>query len=63
MVTNAEAKKLEGFLDVLDMPFGHLTSVNTGEIVFVDAVDLYKILTDEEKLVELICKLKNKAFW
>lgn len=29
----------------------------------VDAIDLYNIFTDEEKLKELLSKLRNKAFW
>ena len=53
-------KKAENLIDALDIPS---SKDAFGAWVVVYAHDLYDILMDEEKLKELVSKLKLKAFW
>ena len=44
------------FLKQLGIPVSELM----GQVM---TIDLYEILTDEQKLKVLLCKLRNKALW
>lgn len=57
-------KKAAKFLEELGIPIiGFLVSMSDGDFRCVRAVDLYDILSDEEKLRKVVSTFKLKAFW
>lgn len=60
-----EAKHIRNFFNILDIPIMNSVYKNGTPSVHikVQAHVLYDILTDEQKLKDLVSKLKLKAFW
>ena len=56
----AQRRKLQEIAEHLKIPY---TTSPSGNESLVKMQDLWDILSDETKLKELLCRLRNKAFW